>query len=103
MTIYETILLVFTVAGITFGITRSNLFKEPREWATKKHKEKNRVGITGRFYWIIDALLNCQRCNAFWVSILVYIVILNKLYFLCYPFCMSIIIYWVHQLTKNLK
>lgn len=97
------IIFILASAGLSYGITQSDLLKEVREKVTTRHLEKNAIDITNRWWWFLNAFFNCVMCCGFYCGILVYLAIYFEMDYLLYPFIASITSYFLYELIKNLK
>ena len=85
-------LFLFTTASIGYLLTRSNLFKPVREWATQKNQRTNYIDveqsnwIRNPFYWWLDNFFGCWYCNGFYSAIATYVLLHFEIYFICYFF-----------------
>lgn len=100
---FELTIFILASAGLSHGITQSDLLKEVREYVTKRHLEENAIDIRSRKWWCLNAFFNCTRCSGFWCGILVYLAMYLELDYLLYPLIASLMSYFIYILIKTLK
>jgi len=84
----QLIIFLVTTASLTYGVTKTDLFKSARENASSRNIKLNEgmPKIISWRWWFLDHVLNCTFCFGFWASVPSYVMVSFGPQWLCYPF-----------------
>ena len=88
--VIDNIMFILGIIGLERLITTSKIITPIREWLTTKS-----------IY--IGYMLSCSQCVGFWSAFFVYLLIVNKLYFVIYMLIGSFVCDLVFRLIKKLE
>lgn len=84
------VLAIISVEAITEILLHSTLFIKPKLWLMKKSE-------------YLEELLSCGFCLSFWVSLLVFIIIILELEFILFIIAIYRISHFIHLIYGILK
>lgn len=80
----DLILTIFSGAGITFIVTKSNIFKTIREWVTYKNKG-------------LGELITCPQCFGLYGGLISYLLVRFNLDILVYGLIVSLVCFILNK------